>query len=229
VARLTDAVIYLAPPPNTGSVDPRLRRVLATMATRVRRFVYVSTTGVYGDCRGERIDETRPVRPESARGKRRVDAEAQLRRRYFLTATRLRVPGIYAKERLPLERIQRGTPALIDSEDSYSNHIHADDLALACWIALFRGKPHRAYNIVDGVELKMGQWFDRVADVYGLERVPRVPTAQMQSLVSPELWSFMRESRRIGHQRWVKEFRFTPRACEIELPDSGDRNASPST
>jgi nucleoside-diphosphate-sugar epimerase len=202
---LAENVLYLAPPPTNGAQDPRLARALATL--RARRIVYVSTTGVYGDCQGAQIDETRAVHPESARAKRRVAAERLLRTKPAQWSIRLRVPGIYAKDRLPLERIGRGTPALAFEDDSYSNHIHADDLARILWLALFRGKPHRAYNTVDNANLKMGEWFDLVADAHGLPRVAKIPAAQIKNSVSPELWSFMRESRRIGNARLREELR----------------------
>ncbi len=212
LAGLGVRVLYFAPPPSAGTTDPRLQRALAVLAATARQFVYVSTTGVYGDHRGAWVSETTPVRPESARAKRRVDAEQQLRRRGQLASARLRAPGIYAEDRLPLERIQRGTPAIISEEDSYSNHIHAEDLARAGWLALFRAKSHRAYNVTDGIEIKMGEWFDRVADAHGLPRVPKVPSAQIQASVTPESWSFMRESRRIGNARMGIELRISPRS-----------------
>jgi nucleoside-diphosphate-sugar epimerase len=204
---VADVVLYLAPPTAPGATDPRLTRALAALRGRARRIVYVSTTGVYGDCGGAEIDETRPVRPESARAKRRVHAEQQLRHRFRQWSVRLRVPGIYAEDRLPLERIRAGTPALTPEDDSYSNHIHADDLANIIWLTIFRGQAQRAYNTVDNANLTMGQWFDLVADAYNLPRVPKLPAAQIKENVSPELWSFMRESRRIGNARMVGELR----------------------
>ena len=159
LAGVANVVLYLAPPPAQGTTDPRLTRALAALRGRARRIVYASTTGVYGHCHGEEIDETRPLNPESARAKRRVAAENALRAKPAQWSVRLRVPGIYANDRLPLERIQRGTPAVIFEEDSYSNHIHADDLARIIWLAIFRGHPHRSYNTVDNSQFKMGQWF----------------------------------------------------------------------
>jgi nucleoside-diphosphate-sugar epimerase len=199
--------MYLAPPPAQGTHDPRLRRALAALRGRARRFIYVSTTGVYGDCEGARIDETRILNPESARAKRRVHAEHTLRSAPAQWSVRLRVPGIYSENRLPLDRIRAGTPALRFEEDSYSNHIHADDLANILWLAIFRGRAHRAYNTVDNANLKMGEWFDLVADAHGLPRVPKLPAEDMKKVVSPELWSFMRESRRIQNTRLSEELR----------------------
>src|SRR5690606_29508218 len=136
---LAEAVLHFAPPPGGGDSDPRTARLLAALARRgsvPRRLVYISTTGVYGDCAGQAVDETRPRRAQTARARRRVDAEDRLRvfgRRNAVRVALLRAPGIYAADRLPLERLRRGDPVLDASEDVHTNHIHADDLArLAC-------------------------------------------------------------------------------------------------
>jgi nucleoside-diphosphate-sugar epimerase len=111
------------------------------------------------------------------------------------------VPGIYAADRLPLERLQSETPTLISEEDAYSNHIHSDDLARLVCAAVYYGKPQRVINTCDGIETKMGDYFDEVADAFGLNRPPRMRAEQLQKIVSPMLWSFMRESRRVTNTR----------------------------
>jgi nucleoside-diphosphate-sugar epimerase len=144
------------------------------------------------------------VNPQSERAKRRVDAERVLRLwgpAHGVTVTILRVPGIYAANRLPVERLQVRTPALISDEDAYSNHIHSDDLARLVCAAVYHGKPQRIINACDGGETKMGDYFDEVADAFGLERPARMPAAELQKIVSPMLWSFMRESRRVTNAR----------------------------
>jgi nucleoside-diphosphate-sugar epimerase len=213
LAGFADLVLHLAPPPNTGEIDSRTRNLLAALAkgkSLPRRLVYVSTTGIYGDCGGEAIDETRPARPATARARRRVDAEDRLRafgRRAVCKVAILRAPGIYAADRLPLERLQAGTPALAEAEDVFSNHIHADDLAAACAAALRRGKANRAYNAVDDSDIRMGEYFDRVADAFGLPRPPRLPRAGIAQVLSPVQLSFMAESRRIGNRRLKRELK----------------------
>jgi nucleoside-diphosphate-sugar epimerase len=144
------------------------------------------------------------VNPQSERAKRRVDAEHCLglwAPAHGAVLTILRVPGIYAADRLPVERIQAGTPALIAAEDAYSNHIQSDDLARLICAAVYHGKPQRVINACDGGETKMGDYFDEVADAFGLERPPRLPAEQLEKIVSPMLWSFMRESRRVTNAR----------------------------
>ncbi len=215
LAGLADSVLHLAPPPNDGARDTRTRHLLAALdkaKSLPRHLVYVSTTGVYGDCGGAAIDETRRLNPESARAGRRVDAERALRDwgvRRGVAVSILRAPGIYAADRLPLERLQKGLPALVDRDDAYTNHIHADDLAAACIAALRRGRANRAYNVVDDSGLKMGDYFDRVADAFGLPRPPRLTREEAASRLSPLQMSFMRESRRIGNRRLKTELKLS--------------------
>lgn len=207
LAGLAQTVIHLAPPQNQGNRDHRTRnllRILAQGSSAVRRLIYVSTTGVYGDHRGAKVSELTPVNPQSERAQRRVDAERALRLwgpAHGVAVTIFRVPGIYAANRLPLERLQSQTPALLPEEDAYSNHIHSDDLARLVCAAVYHGKPQRVINACDGNETKMGDYFDEVADAFGLARAPRMPAKQLQEMVSPMLWSFMRESRRVTNTR----------------------------
>lgn len=213
LAGLADLVLHLAPPPGVGRQDTRTRNLLAALGaggSLPRRLIYVSTTGVYGDCAGALIDETRPCRPQSARAARRVDAERCLRnwgRRRGVRVSILRAPGIYAADRLPLERLQRGLPALIAAEDVHSNHIHADDLAAACVAALRRGRANRVVNVVDDSRLRMADYFDCVADALALPRPPRLSQNEAAARLSPLQLSFMRESRRIGNRRLKQELK----------------------
>jgi len=206
-------VLHFAPPPAEGRDDPRTQNLLAALskARRIpRRFVYVSTSGVYGDCAGARVSETRPRRAQTPRAVRRVAAEDRLRAWAATHAVRLcvlRVPGIYADTRLPLDRLRHETPVLVDDDDVYTNHIHADDLARACIAALFHGKSNRVYNIADDAELKMGAWFDLVADAHRLPRPPRVSWEEAEARIAPMLLSFMHESRRLSNARMKRELR----------------------
>lgn len=212
IAALANWVIYLAPPPNQGAGDPRLKRFLAAWqhAGRDKRLAYVSTSGVYGNCDGAWVTEARPVHAESERAKRRVAAERLVRRasKDGLRAAILRAPGIYSATSLPVERLKAGTPALIAEQDVYTNHIHADDLARICVAALFRSGANRTFNASDDSKMKMGDYFDAVADAFALPRAPRLPAEALKAAVSPMLWSFMRESRRLVNVRLKKELRF---------------------
>ncbi len=217
LAGIAHDVLHCAPPPSTGSRDTRTAHLIAALAkakSLPQRFVYISTSGVYGDCAGAWIDETQPLRPQTARAQRRVDAEQRLRewgRRSGVSICVLRAPGIYSEARLPLQRLREGTPALRADVDSYTNHIHADDLARMAVAALSFGTPGRMYNASDDSVLKMGDYFDLVADRYGLPRPPRVSREEACQRIAPALLSFMGESRRLSNQRIKRELRLTLR------------------
>ena len=211
LAGLADIVLHFAPPPDRGMTDTRTRRLLAALArgkSLPQHFIYISTSGVYGDCGGIRIDETRPLNPTTPRARRRADAERQLRRFGALHGTRvsiLRAPGIYADDRLPLARLQQGTFALCEADDVFTNHIHADDLAMLTCAALRRGRANRCYNASDDSEMKMGDYFDLVADRFGLPRAPRLSRGDAEQRMTPLQLSFMRESRRLDNRRIKNE------------------------
>jgi nucleoside-diphosphate-sugar epimerase len=201
-----DALLHCAPPPASGDSDPRTENLLAALEARIlpARMVYVSTSGVYGDCAGELVDETRPVNPHSARAQRRVHAETALAawcRRRGVALVVLRAPGIYAADRLPLARLRAGTPALHTADDVYTNHIHAEDLASICLRALEDDAPAGIYNASDDSAIRMGDWLDLVADRAGLPRAPRLARAEAVSRIEPQLLSFMSESRRLDNRR----------------------------
>lgn len=215
LAGLADALLHLAPPSASGILDIRTRNLLGALSrrSRLRRIVYASTSGVYGDCGGATVDETRPVDPRSERAQRRVDAEARLRwfgRAFAVRVSLLRIPGIYAADRPgghPRERLQRATPVLRAQDDVYTNHIHADDLARACVAALYQGRPQRAVNASDDTRLLMGDYFDLAADLCGLPRPPRITREQADERLSPMQLSFMSESRCLVNRRLKTELR----------------------
>jgi nucleoside-diphosphate-sugar epimerase len=224
LARVADAVLHLAPPAPQGAHDTRSTALLAALARGggVRRLVYTSTSGVYGDCAGARVQETRALNPATERAQRRADAERQVRayaRACRARATILRVPGIYALDREggdPRDRVRRGSPALAAPDDVVTNHIHADDLARACVAALLRGPPMRVIHVNDDDASKMGDHLDRVADHCALPRVPRLTRAEARQRLSPLQMSFLTESRRLDNTRMKRELKLTLRYPNVE-------------
>jgi nucleoside-diphosphate-sugar epimerase len=206
-----DCLLHSAPPPRAGTEDSRtahlieaLERCRKSGAIVPRRVVYLSTSGVYGDCKGAWVDESRAPNPETPRAVRRVHAEQALQHwaaARGVSLVILRVPGIYAADRLPLERLRAGTPVLRAEDDVYSNHIHADDLAAIIAAAVDTDVAGGIFNAADDTEMKMGDYFDLVADRHALPRPPRIARAEAADRVSPELLSFWSESRRLRNRR----------------------------
>ena len=222
LAGLATRVLHLAPPPGDNPnwrSDPRTVALLRALRLRSlpMSLVYGSTSGVYGDCGGEQVNETRPLNPHTPRSQRRVHAEAHVRLFGRATGTPvhiLRIPGIYAPDReggTPRARLLKGTPVLRREDDVYTSHIHADDLARACLAALWRGRPQRITHACDDTRLLMGDYFDLAADLYRLPRPPRVARDTATQQLPLMLLSFMSESRQLDNQRLKKDLRLVLR------------------
>lgn len=201
------ALFYLAPPPPQGESDFRLDRFLQLATVPPQTFVYMSTTGVYGDAQGAFVDESTPVAPLTERARRRVSAEEMTR--VWCTERRvrrvvLRVPGIYGPGRLPLERLRAGEPVIHPNEAGISNRIHVDDLVEACVAAVLNPEARGVYNVTDGNSISATEFLDRLAQIANLPPAPRVSMDEAQLTFSPERLSFLNESRRVSNERMRK-------------------------
>jgi nucleoside-diphosphate-sugar epimerase len=204
-----DWVFYFAPPPPEGETDSRMKHFLAAIqGQKPEKLVYISTSGVYGDCGGAWVTEDWPARPYAARARRRWDAEQQIMAWSEATGVavvRLRVGGIYAPDRLPIERIKKGLTVICPDDAPWSNRIHADDLAQACVAAAEKGESGAIYNAADGHPSSMTDYFYQVADHLGLPRPPCVPLKEAEDSLTPAMLSFIRESRRLDVSRMISE------------------------
>lgn len=214
-----DIVYMLVPPGGHGSHDPRTAGLLTLLEQNglPQRFVYISTTGVYGDCGGDWVAETWPRQPQTDRAWRRAAAEQQLEiwsERQGLELVILRVPGIYGPGRLPTARLERSEPVLHENESPWSNRIHIDDLAAAVVIAGTRDGASGIYNVSDGRPTTMTDYFNRVADACGLPRPPQISREQAEQQLSVNMLAFLNESRRIDNTRLLRELK-----VQLQYPD----------
>jgi nucleoside-diphosphate-sugar epimerase len=203
-------IYYFAPPPGKDVTDPRMETFVSVLDASglPTRVVLISTTGVYGDCRGEWVTEDRPPNPQADRARRRLAAETSLRRwseKCGVPIVILRVPGIYGRGYLPVERLRAGEPVLREEESPFSNRIHADDLARACFIAGHHANPGTLYNVSDGHPTTMTDFFYRVADVLGIPRPPAITLEQARRQLGEGMLSYLAESKRIDNRRLREE------------------------
>ena len=201
-------IFYFAPPPRIGECDTRLQNFLKKVKDQPKKIVLISTTGVYGDSQGAWIDESFPLTPNAERAKRRVHAEtllSQWAKQYQKESVILRVPGIYAADRLPLARIKKGLPIVQTSEAGWTNRIHADDLAYIAQQAMKLTPPSPIYNISDGSPSTMTDYFNQVADYAGLTRPPQISMQEAVKTLSAGMVSYLQESRRISNQKMLTE------------------------
>ena len=212
-------VFYLAPPPGGGLHDTRMRNFCAAIgAGQVpAKVVYVSTSGVYGNCGGAWVTEATPVNPQTSRAQRRLDAETVLRewaRPLGVMVVILRVTGIYGPGRLPLARLQQGHPVLREAESPPTNRIHADDLATVCLAAAAKGEDGDVFNVSDGQPGTMSQYFNVAADLLGLPRPPQVTMAEAQQVMTPLMLSYLTETRRMDNCRMLERL-----GVKLRYPD----------
>ena len=217
---LKDTVVYyFAPPPGRGVADPRMDAFVSALVPpeMPARVVLISTTGVYGDCRGEWVTEDRPPNPQADRAKRRLAAETTLRgwsEARGVPVVILRVPGIYGPGRLPEERLRAGEPVLREEESPFSNRIHADDLARVCVAAARCARPSPVYNVSDGHPTTMTDFFNRVADRLDIPRPPELTREEARRRLGEGMLSYLAESKRIDNSRMLKEL-----SVELRYPD----------
>ena len=220
-------IFYFAPPPSEGEKDPRIGNFLAALRPGPEpRIVYISTTGVYGDCQGAWVDETSPAKPSVDRAKRRFDAEQQLlawRTQGHGTVVLLRVAGIYGPGKLPLARLRKQLPMIAATDAPWTNRIHIDDLVAVCEAAMERGRDGTVYNVSDGTPGNMRDYFDRVADLYGIPRAPAISVEEARRQLSPGMLSYLGESRRLDNRKMLTELGVTLRYPDL---DSGLRGVS---
>jgi nucleoside-diphosphate-sugar epimerase len=213
------AVAYLVPPPEAGVSDPRLERFLAALGSaRPAVLLYVSTTGVYGDTRGQPVTEASPVTPSSDRARRRLAAESAVQAWCAGRGVRcvvLRVPGIYGPGRLPLDRLRRGEPALRPEDAGPGNRIHVDDLVTAC-VAAFGTAARGVYNVTDGDASSTTVFLQRTAALAGLPPPPLIALADAPGRISPGMLAFLRESRRVENRRMREELGVVPRYARLD-------------
>lgn len=208
---VADSLIYwFVPPPGNGSSDSRITNFLQALDKQGKpaRIVAISTTGIYGDQQGRWVTEETPPNPQVDRARRRLDMENQLQawgEKHQIPIIILRVGGIYGPDRLPLQRIRDGVPLLKENLAPKTNRIHADDLAQVC-LAVARKPAHsRIYNVSDGQESNMTEYFFTLADFFGLPRPPEVEWAEAEQSISPGMLSYLRESRRMDTSRMQQE------------------------
>lgn len=207
-------VIYLAPPPGGGHEDTRVRAFCAAVVPgdEPEKVVYISTSGVYGECGGERVTEETEPKPKTSRGKRRLHAERQFQawgRERGVAVVVLRVAAIYALDRLPVSQLRSGQPVLREEESLPGNRVHADDLARICLAALERGKDGDVFNVSDGSSGTMTGYFNAAADRLGLPRPAQVTMEEARRVMTPLMISYFSESRIVDNRKMLAELGIT--------------------
>lgn len=204
-------LFHFAPPPREGTEDFHTRNLISALNKESQapaRIVYISTTGVYGDCQGKWVDEDAPVNPQVDRARRRYDAEQQLLEYGNTHGTDiiiLRVAGIYGPGKLPLKRLNEGHPVVRKEDSPYTNRIHSADLVKIAVAAMDSGRNGAVYHACDGHPGTMAEYFKAVAEKAGLPPPAEISLAEAADKLSAGMMSYMRESRRLSNEKTLNE------------------------
>ncbi len=199
-------VYYLVAPQGGGRSDYRMLNFCRRLHSKnkPKRLVYISTSGVYGDCGGAVVTEETPINPQTARAQRRASAEQQLQeqaKKLGFALVILRVTGIYGPGRLPVARILQGHPVLKIEEASFTNRIHALDLVRICLAAMEKGEDGDIFNVCDGQKSSMTEYFTAVADLHKLPRPKQISMEEAEREMNPLMLSYLKESRRMDNRK----------------------------
>lgn len=214
-------VYYFAPPPGGGPFDSRMRNFCKVFdSTELPgKIIYISTSGVYGDCGEEWVTEETPINPQTSRAQRRADAEATLQewgRQHNVPVVILRVTGVYGPGRLPLARIEQGHPVLREEESPPTNRIHADDLAMVCLQAAEKADDGDIFNVSDGQPGTMTQFFNAISDLLELPKLPQVDMLEAKRIMNPMMLSYLMEARRMNNQKMMEVLGLTLQYPDLE-------------
>ncbi|HSN18208.1 MAG TPA: SDR family oxidoreductase [Gammaproteobacteria bacterium] len=203
-------LFYLAPPVDVGTDDVRIERLLEHLELTglPARFLYMSTTGVYGDCEGRWIDEDEPLKPSTYRAQRRISAEQAVQRwcgEHGIEWEILRVPAIYGPGRLLTERLKSGMPTVRPEECSFTNRIHIDDLVSVCHQVMAHAPGGSIYNVSDGHPSTITDYLFLLAELTQMPKPPLITMQEAERMLSPSIMSFMKESKRIRNDKLLRE------------------------
>ena len=204
-------IYYFVPPPGNGEIDTRAQKFLSSLEARnikPSRVVIISTSGVYGDRKGACVSEDDVPNPQTDRARRRLDMERKFKywcTKYESSLIVLRVGGIYGPGRLPIKRIKDSVPVLCERLAPRTNRIHAGDLAKICIASLNVNHKYRVYNVSDGQEANMTEYFNTIADYFDLPRPPQISWDDAKQILSPTMISYLRESRYMDTTRMREE------------------------
>jgi nucleoside-diphosphate-sugar epimerase len=195
------------PPGDTG--DPVLAALgdAIAEAQNLQTIVYLSTIGVYGDHRGQWVDEATPTRPISGRGHERLAAEAawqDLGQRLGIAVAVLRLAGIYGPGQNALVQIARGKARRIVKPGQIFNRIHVGDIAQAI-DAVFTRSASGIFNVADDEPSPPGEPIVFAAQLMGVPPPPEISFADAAPSMSPMALSFWQECRRVKNDRLKRE------------------------
>ena len=203
LAKATAILISTSPGEAGDPVFLKFGADIAKIAKSLNWFGYLSTSGVYGDFKGDWIDEDTPVNPTTQRGKIRLLAEQQWNSIEDLPLHIFRLAGIYGPGRGPFAKVRAGTAQRINKPGQVFSRIHVDDITQTLSASILTPNPVGIYNLCDDDPAAPQDVIGYAAELLGLPLTPLVPFEKAK--LSPMARSFYAENKRIRNERIKKD------------------------
>ena len=169
---------------------------------------YLSATSVYGDHRGEWVDETSQTNPTSINGIHRLKVEKnwiEFSQQYNLPLQIFRLSGIYSNQYNILKRLKTGEVKIINKKNHFFSRIHVEDIANALFKSLDNFKKGEIYNISDDKPAS-----NKEVIMYGIKLlgVDEPQTIEINEIESEMLKNFYKDSKRVSNKKMKQFFNF---------------------
>jgi nucleoside-diphosphate-sugar epimerase len=172
---------------------------------KLKWMTYLSATSVYGDHKGEWVDEKSETKPTSSKGIERLKVEKEwmkLANKFDLPLQIFRLSGIYSNQYNILTRLKSGEAKIINKNNHFFSRIHVEDIANILYNSLNFFKKKEIYNISDDKPASAEE-----VTIYGVKllRVDKPKTIEINEIESEMLKNFYKESKKVDNKK-MKEF-----------------------
>ena len=176
--------------------------------SNVKWITYLSATSVYGNHKGEWVDEVSETKPKSLNGIARLKAEnswLSLQMNKNLPIQIFRLSGIYSNEKNILVRLKLGTAKLINKNDHYFSRIHVEDIANILFKSLSKFKSGEIYNLTDDKPSSSEELILYGAKLLNIKNLEEIDVNELESEM---LKTFYKDSKKVSNKKTKKYFSY---------------------
>ena len=208
------ALVLSSVAPKDGN-DPVIQMYgedLKENSSQIKWAGYLSTIGVYGDTKGEWVNESSPLKPSTNRGIARVNAEKKWLKNNFLPSHIFRLGGIYGPNRGPFQKVLQGKAVKIIKPGQVFSRMHILDIVQTLLASISQPKPHSIYNLCDDNPAPPQDVLSYAAKLLSVDQPPtvRFEDADLSEIAR----SFYAENKRVSNQLIKSEL-----GVDLSYPD----------
>ena len=176
--------------------------------SKVKWITYLSATSVYGDHKGEWVNENSETKPTSSNGIARLKAEnswLSLKMNKDLPIQIFRLSGIYSNKGNVLVRLKAGTAQLINKKNHYFSRIHVEDISNILFKSLSKFKSGEIYNLSDDKPSSSEEVMLYGAKILNIQNIQKIEVDQIESEM---LKNFYKDSKKVSNKKLKDYFNY---------------------